>query len=199
MNWLKKNWRGNKLKYNKQSHQQAYKERRFLEKFWEHHEIVCIYESKRTTLLRLMSIFIFMTLLVSTYNSLTMAVDEFSSLQSALFWRFLFILIPAILMSCMLWLSGKYVLMLELMPGKRVRISTWNILGGQQTRIWNAVDIVPEAKMYEGQTEIITKPKVNAPYLIFSSVNGKKLLLDLQGELPYGIRGVLRLVDGNVK
>lgn len=184
---------------NKQSHKQAYEERRFLEKFWEHQEIIRIYESKRTTLLRLMSIFIFLTLLVSAYYSLTMQLDEFSSPRSALFWRFFFILLPVVLMSSMYWLSGKYVLKLELMPGKQVRISTWNILGGQQTRIWNAAEFVPEAKMYEGQTEIIAKPKVNAPYLIFTSVNGKKLLLDLQGELPYGIGGVLMLVDGNVR
>lgn len=184
---------------NKQSHKQAYVERRFLEKFWEHQEIICMYESKRTKLLRLMSIFIFLTLLVSAYYTLTMPVDKFSSPRSALFWRFLFILVPSVLMYCMLWLSGKYVLMLELMPGKQVRISTWNILGGQHTRIWNVAEFVPEAKMYEGQTEIITKPKVNAPYLIFSSLKGKKLLLDLQGEFPYGIGGVLRLVDGNVR
>lgn len=183
---------------NKQSHKQAYVERRFLEKFWEQREIIRIYESKRAALIRLMSIFIFLTLLVSAYYSLTMSVYEFSSPQSAFFWRFLFILIPAILMACMLWLSGKYVLMLELMPGKQVTISTWNILGGQQTRIWKAEDFAPEAKIYEGRTEIIAKPKVNAPYLIFKSLNGKKLLLDLQGEFPYGIGAVLKLVGGNV-
>ena len=183
---------------NKQSHKQAYEERRLLEKFWEHQEIIRLYESKRTGLLRLISIFIFLTLLVSTYYSLTMSSDEFSSELSTIFWRSVFILIPAVLMTCMLWLSGKYVLMLELMPGRQIRISTWNILGRRQTRIWKAADFVPEAKMYEGQTEIIAKPKVNAPYLIFSSLNGEKILLDLQGELPYGIGGVLKLVDGNV-
>lgn len=183
---------------NKQSHKQAYEERRFLEKFWEHQEIICLYESKRTVLLRLTSIFIFLKLIVCTYYSLTMPSDEFSSPQSAFFWRFFFILLPAILMFSMYWLSGKYIVLLELMPGKQIRISTWNILGRQQTRIWQTSDFVPEVKMYEGQTEIIAKPKVNAPYLIFSSLNGEKLLLDLQGELPYGIGGVLKLVDGNV-
>lgn len=179
----------------KQSHKQAYEQRRFLEKFWEHQEIICIYESKRTGLLRVMSIFIFMTLLIILYYSLTMPTDEFSSPQSALLWRFFFILMPTILMASMFWLSGKYVLMLELMPGKQIRISTWNILGGHQTRIWKPADFVPEAKMYEGQTEIIAKPKVNAPYLIFKSVDGKKLLLDLQGELPFGIQTLLKLVE----
>lgn len=183
----------------KQSHKQAYEERRFLEKFWEQQQIILLYESKRTVLLRLTSIFIFLIMLVSAYYSLTMPSDEFSSPQTALFWRCFFILLPTVLMFSMYWLSGKYVLMLELMPGKQIRISTWNILGRRQTRIWQAADFVPEAKMYEGQTEIIAKPKVNAPYLIFSSLKGEKIVLDLQGELPYGIGGVLKLVDGNVK
>lgn len=177
------------------SHAQAWKERQVLKNLWGYKEIIKIYESKRSNMLWLLTVFIFMVLIVTIYFTLTMSGEEFSSELSAGFWKGFFILMPAILFYCMLWLNGKYVLKLEVLPNKVIRISTWSIFKMKRKMLWKAEDFDPHAQFYEGRTEIIGKPKVYAPFLIFKSRKGKKLLLDLQGEMPYGILILIRLLQ----
>lgn len=146
-------------------------------------------------MLWLLTLFILMVLIVTVYFTLTMSAEEFSSELSAGFWKGFFILIPTILFYCMLWLNGKYVLKLEVLPNKVIRISTWSVFKMKQRMLWKVEDFNNHAQFYEGRTEIIGKPQVYAPFLILRSRMGKKLLLDLQGQFPYGFRILMAILE----
>lgn len=176
-----------------ESHKQAYRQRMLLKRIWDQPNAVVLYQSRRAPVLCLLTIFVFLTFVISTCFSLTMPLDEYSSLFSARVWQFLFIMLPGLLVAANIWLSGRYVLKLEVLPDKMIRVMIWSVLCRKKIIIWRVDDFEPKGVFYEGRTEIFGKLKVHAPFLLYRLQNGVNLVLDLQGEMPHGPLIVMQL------
>src|SRR5690606_35471131 len=92
-----------------------------------------IYKNKRSKTLYFASL-ISLWILVFTYWMIFKDFEEFkqefSSTLSAYLWTAFFLIISKILIIIMIWLSGKYVLKIELLnETHEIRIKTWSILG----------------------------------------------------------------------
>lgn len=127
-----------------------------------------------------LSIGVFFTVISSDYNN---EIQDYSSELSFWFWNIVFILLSNTLIAAVFWISGKYILKLELISEDEIEVYIWRVIGNKKLT-YKLLDI-GEVKYYEGRADYVDTPKVNAPWLKIDFGN-KNYMLDLQGELPYG-------------
>jgi hypothetical protein len=143
-----------------------------------------IYESKRQPALYFVTL---VTLSLSVFVSwmIFSAGDdfnrEFSSPSSALAWKVIFLLGGNIMLLCMVWLNGRYVLEITKAEDEIVSVKTWSILGLHRTRRYPRSILTEGCKFHSGQAWIDTGPRVNAPWLRLRTPEGRLLVVDAQG------------------
>lgn len=114
------------------------------------------------------------------FNDLDAFFEEYSSRVSGIFW-FTFMLVAGnIMFACMLWLSGRYILKIELADENHILITTWSMLGFHKTEKHPA-EILKTETFCKGVSNHFNAPVVVAPYSILKTTTGKKLILDEQG------------------
>ena len=174
----------------KDPHKEAYQQKKLSENIWNQPKPVLVFKSKRAPTLHFVLLVCLLSSIFTTYLTVTISEEEilkhYSSTFTARVWQIIFFLLANILLAAILWLSNKYVLTLEVLPDKKVKIITWHFLKYKHTEIWNASDFAPTITYYDGITAIAESPRVNAPYLIIRSKRGKKRIFDLQGNFPNG-------------
>lgn len=85
----------------------------------------------------------------------------------------------------MLWLSSRYVIRVELLQANQFVIKTWTIFG-IRSKVWSLADWEKSTrKFHHGKFELDDR-KVNAPYTTVRAASGKKMIIDMQGDFPYG-------------
>ncbi len=81
----------------------------------------------------------------------------------------------------MLWVSGRYIMKIEVIDEKTIAIKTWSVTGLHKTRNYPK-EILNIEKFTPRKTVIWEEPNLNATYTVIKTNTGKKLLLDKQGE-----------------
>lgn len=115
---------------------------------------------------------------------------EFGSPDAVRAWQAGLMLLSTILVWPMLWLSGRYVTRVEQLPDGRVRVQVWTWLG-HRWRDWPVSFGAGED--HAGLSALPGAPVVNAPWTGYRAPDGKRLVVDWQGEFPQG-HGALDLV-----
>lgn len=142
-----------------------------------------LYKSKRQPILFFVSI---LTLALSVFVFYMIFSDwsefalEYSSKFSAIGWTIFMLIAGNIMLVCMLWLNGRYVLRIEKADEKYIFIKTWSILGIHKTRKYPS-EILKNPVYYPGVIKTYRTPVVVAPYSVIKTLSGKKLILDEQG------------------
>jgi len=103
---------------------------------------------------------------------------EYSSKLSGIFWMIYFVIFGNILLICMLWLSGRYILKIEEAEEGFVYIKTWSIIGLHKTQKYPR-EILDTATFHKGVSNHPGAPVVVAPYSILRTPNGKRLIWDV--------------------
>jgi hypothetical protein len=173
----------------KDTHKEAYQQKKLGEHIWNQPKPVLVFKSKRAPTLHFVLLVCLLLSIFTTYLTITISEEEilkhYSSTFTAIVWQVIFFLLANILLAAILWLSNRYILAFVVLPHKKVEITTWHFLKYKHTEIWNASDFAPTITYDEGITAIAESPRVNAPYLIIRSKRGKKRIFDLQGNFPY--------------
>lgn len=102
---------------------------------------------------------------------------EYSSRQSGILWMVFFLIAGNIMLGCMLWLSGRYILRIEEAEEGFVYIKTWSIIGRHKTRKYPD-NLLDTAMFRKGVSNHPGAPVVVAPYSVLKTPTGKKLILD---------------------
>lgn len=108
---------------------------------------------------------------------------EFGSPGAVRAWQAGLMLLSTILVWPMLWLSGRYVTRVERLPDGQLRVQVWTWLGHRQ-RDWP-----PRFGAGEDHaclTSLPGAPEVNAPWTGYRTPEGRRLVVDWQGEFPQG-------------
>lgn len=115
------------------------------------------------------------------FSDLDSFLMEFSSKISGIIWMILMMILGNIMLICMIWLSGRYVLKIENAEEGFINIQTWSILGFYKKRKYPK-DILNQQKYHEGYTKFNGVPAANAPWIQIKTQEGKTLIIDAQGE-----------------
>ena len=143
-----------------------------------------IYQSKRQPALYFVTV---VTLSLSVFVSwmIFSAGDdfnrEFSSPASAHAWKIIFLVGGNIMLLCMLWLNGRYVLEIREAEDETVVVKTWSIFGLHRTRRYPKSILTGDRKFHSGQAWVDTGPRVNAPWIRLKTPGGRLLVVDAQG------------------
>ena len=110
-------------------------------------------------------------------------LEEFGSVGAALAWKAGLILLSSILFWPLLWLSGRYVTQVEHVGRQRLRVTVWSLTGARETE-WKAA--FSGGEFHAGKLVLPYTPIVNAPWTGYRTPEGKKLVVDAQGDFPFG-------------
>lgn len=108
---------------------------------------------------------------------------EFGSPGALRAWQAGLMLLSTILVWPMLWLSGRYVTRIERLADGQVRVQVWTWFGHRQ-RDWPARSGAGED--HAGLSALPGAPVVNAPWTGYRTPEGRRLVVDWQGEFPQG-------------
>lgn len=86
-----------------------------------------------------------------------------------------------IMLLTMVWLSGRYVLLIKQINQNELLITTWSIIGFQKS-IVEDVQLIKSASFIRGDAYFSGVPKVNAPWLKLKTKENKILVVDMQGD-----------------
>lgn len=125
----------------------------------------------------LLSVFVFYMI----FSDLNDFYEEYSSKLSGTIWMIFMIIMGNLMLLCMLWLNGRYVLKIENAEKEFIKIKTWSIFGFHKTKT-HPNSILNNIKYYEGYTHINGTPTVNAPWFKLKTTKGKMLIIDAQGD-----------------
>ncbi len=142
-----------------------------------------LYENFRSTTLHLVSlvtIALAIFVLWMIFHDLEGYLAEFRSLETAAGWTLFFMAAGSAMLSCMIWLSGRYVLSI-IQEGNCVRIKTWSILGLHKTKAY-PVSILNACEFKTGKSNFLNSPVVIASWLKLKTPVGKTLVIDLDGK-----------------
>lgn len=146
-----------------------------------------LYQSGRTaTLWLLLPVTLAPVLVVAwllTLPSEAQLLQDFGSSAAILIWKIGMLIFSSILFWPMLWLSGRYVTRVEHVGPQRLRVTVWT-LAGARTREWNAA--FSGGEFHAGKLVLPYAPIVNAPWTGYRTPEGKKLVVDTQGDFPFG-------------
>ncbi len=139
-----------------------------------------LYHNKRQATLYFVSL---LTLALSVFTCYMIFSDwdafaaEYRSDLSAIGWAIFMLVTGNVMLGCMVWLSGRYILRIEQTGEKHVSIQTWSIIGMYKTRVY-PLEMLRTAVFYKGVSNYPNAPGVVAPYSVLKTPNGKKLILD---------------------
>ena len=102
-------------------------------------------------------------------------------LSSIMFWPFL-------------WLSGRYVTQVELAAPGQINVEVWTLFGPQR-REWKSA--FNPGEFHEGHLYLPYTPEVHAPWTGYRTPEGKRLIVDEQGEFPLGREALQRAMTGS--
>ncbi len=145
-----------------------------------------LYQNKRGVTLHLVSLLtlalsIFVSYLI--FSDLDRFFQEYSSKISAILWLMFMLVMGNVMLICMLWLSGKYVI--EIIQSnddeENIVVKTWSIFGFYRSKIYPK-GILEHTKFHFGKANFSHVPTVNAPWWQLKTPNGKVLVVDMQGE-----------------
>ncbi len=141
------------------------------------------YINRRTPTLYMVTL-ITVALSIFTFYMIFFDLDnffiEYSSKLSGIFWMIYFVIFGNILLICMLWLSGRYILKIEEAEEGFVYIKTWSIIGLHRTKRYPKA-ITTSGTYYHGRANLPSTPVVNAPFSVLRTPSGKRLILDEAG------------------
>lgn len=159
------------------------------------------FQSKRIPVLWFATLISVSCSIFTCYMVFTMSIEndlkDYSSLLTMRIWQVLFILLGNALTVSLCWLSNRYVLLIELTNEHQIKIKTWSIFRLSVTHLLDqSIFLNSWGTKNEGRTIIPGKPIVIAPWDGITLANGKKLLIDLQGDFPEGYDQYWALVHG---
>lgn len=118
-----------------------------------------------------------------TLASEAQLLHEFGSVTAVLSWKVIMLLFSSILFWPLLWLSGRYVTKVEHVAPQRLRVTVWTLTGAQENEWQGAFS---GGEFHEGKLILPYAPIVDAPWTGYRSPDGKKLVVDMQGDFPFG-------------
>jgi hypothetical protein len=161
-----------------------------------------IYQNQRVIRLWFVSIVCLSTSIFVTYATLTMKPEtdlhDYSNIWSMRLWQGFFLLLGNILTLTLCWLSGKYVLDMRITEEGMLSIRTWSLFCITRTYHLSQQSLIPGSHaQHSGITTIPGRPMVIAPWDSIRTVQGQRLVIDIQGVFPEGYT-VYQRVLGNI-
>lgn len=146
-----------------------------------------LYQSDRSaTLWLLLPVTLAPVLVVAwllTLPSEAQLLQDFGSTAAILIWKVGLLIFSSILFWPMLWLSGRYVTRIEHVGAQRLRVTVWSLTGARASE-WTAA--FSGGEFHEGKLVLPYVPSVHAPWTGYRNPEGKKLVVDAQGNFPHG-------------
>ncbi|WAC40131.1 hypothetical protein [Pedobacter sp. SL55] len=176
-------------------HQLAYEQNKLAKEIWHQKNTVLVYQSKRENALWFVSVISLVTSCIINYLVCTGKISntDFSSQLSYIFWMIAFIIAGNLLMIVLLWMHGKYLIMLSILPNQMIAVTSWSIWGKHQTKTYTKANFCGHVKSYDGKSNFYNIPSVNAPFVKIKTLQGKVFIVDLQGEFPQGMQTFLAI------
>ena len=149
-----------------------------------------LYQNKRAVTLHLVSL---LTLALSVFVLYMIFSDldgffiEYSSKASGIGWMIFMLLAGNVMLGCMFWLSGRYVLQISALENRQVIVKTWSFLGIYHTTAYPET-ILKTPKFHFGKANFSHVPTVNAPWWKLKTPNGKTLVVDMQGDFSINFK-----------
>lgn len=163
---------------------------------------VLLYRSGRDLLLRVMEIVTLLPVAITVWllslMSPEQALADLGSPAGAWAFRIGLTLGSGILFYAFFFLHGRYVLSVEL-QGDDVRIRFWTVLGSR-LRTWPVPAWGGRSLYHKGEFILPGRPVVQAPWIDITTPEGKKLMIDDQGDYPQGVEALLAVLtpgEGN--
>ena len=173
---------------NRDSHKEAYNQRKLISNIWELDEVVILYQNNRSKTLNIVFLCSLLVGLIINYYVLTM--DEEAVMHQSLttfgllFWQIIFLILGNSIYLSFFWLHNRYLLCIKLLPDKQIEITTWGIIKNNSHLIGH--DEISAAFYNEGTTRFPSKPLVYAPYITLQIKGHKRFVLDMQGNFLNG-------------
>lgn len=159
-------------------------------------QAVLLYRSGRDLTLRIAEIFtllpVAITLFLLSLMTEEQIIKDLGSIEAGWAFKAGLALFSGILFYAMLWISGRYVLTVERL-GENVRIRFWTVLL-PRTCTWPVSAWQGGSEFHDGKLVLPGRPIVNAPWTGLHTPEGRKLILDDQGEYPHGEDALLTLL-----
>jgi len=157
----------------------------------------CLYHSRRGLTLTLVALLclampLFTAILLGAMSQVQRMEEFGQGPQSWMLPAGIFLLSVAPLLA-IAWLSGRYVLQIDRDGEGNLHIETWTLLG-RRSRSWPASADWKPMTQHAGTAQFARAPSVNAPYLTLHPVGGRRMIVDLQGELPHGVAALEAVV-----
>lgn len=156
-----------------------------------------LYTSGRTILLWFLMLIAILLLAVVAWLASLLPEEEmirsFGSVTGGRFFQLGLILIGSIFIWPMLWTSGRYIVRVEKRNEVSVIIHTWTIVG-VKIKTWPLEAWANSHSHYnDGEFEADDR-KVDAPWRSVKPAGGKKMIIDMQGDFPYGEDALLEVL-----
>ena len=145
-----------------------------------------LYKSSRWPRLYYFSLFgvvlpVLVGILIFKDLDLDVFFEEYRSRVLEIIWMVTMLIFSNLIWIYMLWVSGRYIMKIEVIDEKTIAIKTWSVTGLHKTRNYPK-EILNIEKFTPRKTVIWEEPNLNATYTVIKTNTGKKLLLDKQGE-----------------
>lgn len=154
---------------------------------------VCVYNNYRTKVLYAISMLAFVLALFvdfMTFSDLSLFLTDYSSKIAALFLLFILFMMGNILFVCMLWLSGRYIVQIDLVHPEIIQINTWSIIGLHASKTY-PMAILEQSEFHQGYLRFAEAHTVNVPWFRLQTPKGKLLIMDLRGDIRNELKAIL--------
>ena len=149
-----------------------------------------LYQNKRAVTLHLVSL---LTLTLSVFVLYMIFSDldgffvEYSYKASGICWMIFMLFAGNVMLDCMFWLSGRYVLQISALENGQVIVQTWSVFGIYQITAYPET-ILKNPKFHFGKANFSHFPTVNAPWWRLKTPNGKTLVVDIHGKFSLNFK-----------
>lgn len=156
-----------------------------------------LYTSGRTVLLWFLLLIAVSLLAIVTWLASLLPHEEmvrsFGSVAGGRIFQAGLVLISSIFVWPMVWISGRYIIRVEKRNESAVIIHMWTIFG-VRIKVWPIEAWSGSHSHYNhGQFEADDR-KVDAPWRSVKPAGGKKMIIDMQGDFPYGEDALLEVL-----
>lgn len=146
-------------------------------------DVTLLYRSRRGYLLWGLLLITLAPVPLSTWlvslPSETQLLAEFDSLSAGRVWQAAMVALSSVLFWPMYWLSGRYVLTVEVEADGVLRLRLWTLLGPRMQE-WRQP--FAGGEMHDGRADI----QATAPWTGYRTPTGRLLVMDGHGEFPRG-------------
>lgn len=161
------------------------------------------YQSKRTATLWFGAFISLSCSFFTCYMVFNMNIEDdltnYGNLSTMRAWQGIFLLLGNVLTLSFCWLSNRYVLCIEFIDEKQLKIKTWSLFRFSVTYMYAYADFINnDIQLNDGTTMLPNAPIVIAPWDGIRLMNGKKLLVDAQGEFPQGYDAYWAFINGKL-